>query len=92
MTITNNPGSVQRTDAPNTHGVAADAQPTRVNRPARGSETTSFFKTAQFIVFILLLGLGDRRERRLQFRADKALRRDLSVGLAKSGSRHHDDA
>ena len=54
MTTTNNPpGSVQRIDAPNTHGVAADAQPTRVNRPARGSETKAFFKTTEFIVFIV---------------------------------------
>ena len=57
MTTTNTPGSVpgsvQRTDDPNTPDVAADAQPTRVNRPARGSETKAFFKTTKFIVFIV---------------------------------------
>ena len=57
MTTTNTqgsvPGSVQRTDDPNTHGVAADAQPTRVNRPARGRENKAFFKTTKFIVFIV---------------------------------------
>ena len=54
MTTTNTPGSVpgsvQRTDDPNTPDVAADAQPTRVNRPARGSETKAFFKSTKFIV------------------------------------------
>ena len=46
------PGSVQRTDDPNTPDVA-DAQPTRVNRPARGSETKAFFKSTKFIVSIV---------------------------------------
>jgi hypothetical protein len=57
MTTTNTPGSVpgsvQRTDDPNTPDVAADAQPTRVNRPARGSETKVFLKSTKFIVFIV---------------------------------------
>jgi hypothetical protein len=57
MTTTNTsgsvPGSVQRTDDPNTPDDAADAQPTRVNRPARGSETKAFFKTTKFIIFIV---------------------------------------
>jgi hypothetical protein len=57
MTTTNTPdsvpGSVQRTDDPNTPGDAADAQPSRVNRPAHGSETKAFFKTTKFIVFIV---------------------------------------
>ena len=57
MTTTNTPGSVpgsvQRTDDPNTPNDAADAQPTRVNRPAHGSETKAFFKTTKFIVFIV---------------------------------------
>jgi hypothetical protein len=47
------PGSVQRTDDPNTPDVAADEQPTRVNRPARGSETKAFYKSTKFIVFIV---------------------------------------
>ncbi len=53
MTTTNTPDSVQRTDDPNTPGDAADAQPSRVNRPAHGSETKAFFKTTKFIVFIV---------------------------------------
>jgi hypothetical protein len=57
MTTTNTPGSVpgsvQRTDDPNTPDDAADAQPTRVNGPARGSETKAFFKTTKFIIFIV---------------------------------------
>ena len=57
MTTTNTPdsvpGSVQRTDDPNTPGDAADAQPSRVNRQAHGSETKAFFKTTKFIVFIV---------------------------------------
>ena len=56
MTTTNTPdsvpGSVQRTDDPNTPGDAADAQPSRVDRPAH-SETKAFFKTTKFIVFIV---------------------------------------
>ena len=47
------PGSVQRTDDPNTPNVAADAQSTRVNRPARGIETQAFFKSTKIIVFIV---------------------------------------
>ena len=47
------PGSVQRTDDPNTPNDAADAQPTRVNPSAHGSETKAFFKTTKFIVFIV---------------------------------------
>ena len=58
MTTTNTPGSVpgsvQRTDDPNTPDDAADAQPTRVTRPARGSETKAFFKTTKFIVCIVV--------------------------------------
>ena len=57
MTTTNTPvstpGSVQRTDDPNTPDVAADAQPARVNRPTRGSETKAFFKSTKFIVFFV---------------------------------------
>ena len=52
------PGSVQRTDDPNTPDVAADAQPTRVNRPARGGETKAFFKSNKFIVATVVVLLA----------------------------------
>ena len=46
MTTTNTPdsvpGSVQRTDDPNTPGDAADAQPSRVNRQAHGARRRLF--------------------------------------------------
>jgi hypothetical protein len=42
MTTTNTPGSVQRTDDPNIHGVA---------------ESKACFKTTKFIVFIVAVGL-----------------------------------
>ena len=102
---TNNPTAVQRTDSTRTHGVGADA--TRLNRPVRGGETKAFYKTTEFIVFIVATvgvllasfmvkaadGHGD------YFPADKAwlyvvilsVGYMLSRGLAKSGSRHHDD-
>jgi len=65
------PGSVQRTDAPKTHSVAADAEPTRVNRPALGSETKAFFKATEFIVATVVVLLASylvtaRRTRRLR--------------------------
>ena len=71
MTTANNPpGSVQRTDAPNTHGAAADAEPNPVNRPARGSETKAVFKATEFIVATVVVLLAShlvtaRRTRRL---------------------------
>ena len=107
MTTTNSPGPVRRADAPNAHGVPANGQPTRVTAP-RGHETKAFFKTTEFIVFVVATvgvllasylvqetdGRGD------YFLADKAwlyvvilsVGYMISRGLAKSGSRHHDDA
>jgi len=106
MTTTNS-AAARRADAPNTHGLAADAQPARVTA-RRGGETKAFYKTTEFIVFIgatiaVLLasyfvkatdGHGD------YFQADKAwlyvvilsVGYMVSRGLAKSGSRHRDDA
>src|SRR5215211_403651 len=105
---TNNPTATHRADAPNTHGVAADAHPTRVTA-RRGDETKAFYKTTEFIVFIVATvgallasylvkatdGHGD------YFQADKAwlyvvalsVGYMVSRGLAKAGNRpHHDDA
>ena len=106
MTTTNNPGAVRRADASNTHGVA-EVQPNRVT-VRRGGETKAFYKTTEFIVFIVATigvllasylvqatdGHGD------YFQADKAwlyvvilsVGYMVSRGLAKSGSRHRDDA
>jgi hypothetical protein len=102
-----NPGAVRRADTPNTHGVPADAQSTRVTA-RRGSETKAFYKTTEFMVFIVatigvllasyLVGTTDGHGD--YFRADQAwlyvvilsVGYMASRGLAKSGSRHHDDA
>ena len=106
MTTINNPAAVQRTDPSRTHAVGADAA--RVNRPVRGDETKAFYKTTEFIVFIVatvgvllasyLVQTTDGRDD--YFMADKAwlyvvilsVGYMVSRGLAKSGSRHHDDA
>ena len=107
MTTTNNPAKVRNADAPNAHGAAMDAPRTRVTT-RRGDETKAFYKTTEFIVFIVATigvllasylvqatdGRGD------YFQADKAwlyvvilsVGYMVSRGLAKSGSRHHDDA
>lgn len=104
---TTNATAARRADAPNTHGLAADAQPARVTA-RRGNETKAFYKTTEFIVFVaatiaVLLasylikatdGHGD------YFQADKAwlyvvilsVGYMVSRGLAKSGTRHRDDA
>lgn len=104
---TTNATAARRTDASNTHGLAADVQPARVTG-RRGGETKAFYKTTEFIVFVaatiaVLLasyfvkatdGHGD------YFQADKAwlyvvilsVGYMVSRGLAKSGSRHRDDA
>jgi hypothetical protein len=101
MTTTNNPAKVRTGDAPNTNG--ATGVTTR-----RGNETKAFYKTTEFIVFIVATagvllasylvqatdGRGD------YFLADKAwlyvvilsVSYMVSRGLAKSGSRHHGDA
>src|SRR3954470_20942226 len=106
MTTTNNPAAVQRTDTTRTHGVGAD--PTRVTRAVRGGETKAFYKTTKFIVFIVatigvllasfLVKAADGHSD--YFQADKAwlyvvilsFGYMVSRGLAKSGTRHHDDA
>jgi len=51
MTTTNNPAAVHRTGTPNAHGLA-DGQRTRVIT-RRGEETKAFYKTTEFIVFIV---------------------------------------
>ena len=107
MTTINNPAKVRHGDAPNANGPATDAQHTRVTT-RRGNETKAFFKTTEFMVFIVATvgvllasylvqatdGRGD------YFLADKAwlyvvilsVGYMVSRGLAKSGSRHHGDA
>jgi hypothetical protein len=107
MTTINNPAKVRTGDAPNANGPATDAQHTRV-ATRRGGETKAFFKTTEFMVFIVATagvllasylvqstdGRGD------YFLADKAwlyvvilsVGYMVSRGLAKSGSRHHGDA
>jgi hypothetical protein len=104
---TSNPATVHRSDAPNTHIAAADAQPARING-RRGSETKPFYRTTEFVVFVVATaavllasylvkatdGRGD------YFLADKAwlyvvilsVGYMVSRGLAKSGTRHRDDA
>jgi hypothetical protein len=104
---TNNPTAARRADAPNTHGVAAESHPTRV-AVRRGEETKAFYKTTGFVVFLVatlgvllasyLVTTTDAHED--YFRADKAwlyvvvlsVGYMVSRGLAKSGSRAHDDA
>ena len=97
---TNNPAQVRNADAPNANGSA------RVTA-RRGAETRAFYKTTEFMVFIVATagvllasylvqatdGRGD------YFLADKAwlyvvilsVGYMVSRGLAKSGSRHHSD-
>ncbi|MDX1884446.1 hypothetical protein [Mycolicibacterium sp. 120270] len=104
---TNNPTAARRADSSNARGVTADPQPARVT-VSRGDETKAFYKTTEFIVFIvatigvllasLTVGTTDAHED--YFRADQAwlyvvvlsVGYMVSRGLAKSGSRHHDDA
>jgi hypothetical protein len=107
MTTTNNPAQVRHGDAPNANRSAMDAPRTRVIT-RRGDETKAFYKTTEFMVFIVATvgvllasylvqatdGRGD------YFLADKAwlyivilsVGYMVSRGLAKSGSRHRDDA
>lgn len=106
MTTTNSPSPVHRADAPNVHGATANVQPARVPT-RRGSETKAFFKTTEFVVLIVatvgvLLAsyLVEETDGGDYFPADKAwlyvvilsVGYMISRGLAKSGSRHHDDA
>jgi len=76
--------------------------------PPRGSETKAAFKTTEFIAYVVavvgvliasfVVGTTDAHED--YFRADRAwffvvllsIGYMVSRGLAKSGSRHHDDA
>jgi hypothetical protein len=107
MTTTQNPTTVRHGDAPNAHGFATDAPRTRVTT-RRGDETKAFYKTTEFMVFIVatvgvllasyLVQATDTRGD--YFLADKAwlyvvilsVGYMVSRGLAKSGSRHHSDA
>jgi hypothetical protein len=105
VTTTNNPTSARHENVSTARG-AADVN--RVNRPARGGETKAFYKTTEFVVFVVAtLGVllasflvktsGAHED---YFRADQAwlyvvilsVGYMVSRGLAKSGSRHHDDA
>lgn len=104
---TNNPTAARRADAPSARGVTADSQPARVTAP-RGDETKAFYKTTEFIVFIVatigvllasyMVSTTDAHED--YFRADQAwlyvvvlsVGYMVSRGLAKSGSRYHNDA
>lgn len=107
MTTTNNPAAAQhRTDAPAAYS-AVDAQPARVPA-RRGNTTKPSFKTSEMIVFIVavvgvllasyLVKATDGHTD--YFQADRAwfyivllsIGYMVSRGLAKAGSRHHDDA
>jgi hypothetical protein len=103
---TDNPTAAQRPAAPTAYG-AVDAQPTR-RPARRGDETKAAFKTTEFIAYVVavagvliasfLVSTTDAHED--YFRADRAwffvvllsIGYMVSRGLAKSGSRHHDDA
>jgi hypothetical protein len=107
MTTVNNPAQVRRGDAPNANRSAMDAPRTRVIT-RRGDETKAFYKTTEFMAFIVatvgvllasyLVQATDGRGE--YFLADKAwlyvvilsVGYMVSRGLAKSGSRHHGDA
>ena len=107
MTTTNSPATVRNADAPNAHGAAIDAPRTQVTT-RRGDETKAFYKTTEFMVFIVatvgvllasyVVQATDGRDD--YFQADKAwlyivilsVGYMVSRGLAKSGSRHHGDA
>ena len=104
MTTANNP-TLRRDDTPNAHGGSADFG--RATRPVRGGETKAFYKTTEFIVFVIatlgvllasfLVKTTDAHED--YFRADQAwlyvvvlsVGYMVSRGLAKSGSRHRDN-
>ena len=103
---TSNPTSAHRPNAPTAYS-AEGTQPARV-APRRGSETKAAFKTTEIITYVVavvgvlmaswLVGTTDAHED--YFRADRAwfyvvllsIGYLVSRGLAKSGSRHHDDA
>jgi hypothetical protein len=103
---TNNPTSAHRPNTPTAYS-AEGSQPARV-APRRGSETKAAFKTTEFIAYVvavigvlmasLLVGTTEAHED--YFRADRAwfyvvllsIGYMVSRGLAKAGSRQHDDA
>jgi hypothetical protein len=103
---TNNPTSAQRPNAPTAYS-AEGTQPARVT-PRRGSETKAAVKTTEFVVYVVaVLGVliasfvvstTDAHED--YFRADRAwfyivllsIGYLVSRGLAKAGTRQHDDA
>jgi len=103
--VTNDPTSARRPNAP-VACTAEGTQPVRVAR--RGSETKAFFKTTEFIAYVVavvgvliasfLVSTTDAHED--YFRADRAwfyivllsIGYMVSRGLAKAGSRQHDDA
>jgi hypothetical protein len=103
--ITNDHTSARRPNAPVAY-TADGTQPARVAR--RGSETKAFFKTTEFIAYVVavvgvliasfLVSTTDAHED--YFRADRAwfyivlltIGYMVSRGLAKAGSRHRDAA
>jgi hypothetical protein len=103
---TDNPTAAHRPAAPTAHS-AVDAQPARVPT-RRSNETKAAFKTTEFIVYVVavigvliasfLVSTTDAHEDYL--RADRAwfyvvllsVGYMVSRGLAKAGSRQHDDA
>ena len=103
--VTNDPTSARRPNAAVAY-TAEGTQPARVER--RGSETKASFKTTEFIAYVVavvgvliasfVVSTTDAHED--YFRADRAwfyvvlltIGYMVSRGLAKSGSRHHDDA
>ena len=103
---TNNPTSTHRSN-PAVAYTAEGTQPSRV-APRRASETKPAFKTTEFIAYVVavigvliasyLVDTTDAHED--YFRADRAwfyivllsIGYLVSRGLAKSGSRQHDDA
>ena len=103
---TSHPTSAHRPNDP-TGYTAEGTQPARV-APRRGSETKPAFKTTEFIVYVMtvigvlmasfLVSTTDAHED--YFRADRAwfyvvllsIGYMVSRGLAKAGSRQHDDA
>ena len=103
---TDNPTAAHRPAAPTAHSTV-DAQPARVPAQRR-NETKAAFKTTEFIVYVVavigvllasfLVSTTDAHED--YFRADRAwfyivllsIGYMVSRGLAKAGSRHHDDA
>ena len=103
--ITNDATSARRPNSPVAY-TAEGTQPARVAR--RGSETKAGFKTTEFIAYVVavvgvliasfLVSTTDAHED--YFRADRAwfyvvlltIGYMVSRGLAKAGSRHHDDA